>query len=323
MVKSNIPAPTDQSHAEHILVIKLGGLGEFVLALSAMAAIHAYHPRAQITLMTTRPFVDLARQSGYFDRVWEVERYPWYQPGKWLGLAYHLRKGAYDRVYDLEGTNRARILYQISTRHMKKSWAGIIKGSGLSYQPPKDQKQHEFDRYAGILHKAGIENTRIPDMSWMDGDVSYFYIPQNYALLVPGAAGPDQRWPERRYGALAKKLVWAGVTPVLLGHHQDRDSIRRICTICPEAIDLSGKTTLFEIAALARNATCAIANDTGAAHLIAAAGCPILTLFSSVSDPEQSAPRGQKIVVLQSDQLGDLSVEDVYSTLIDQGLVEE
>ena len=54
----------------HILVIKLAALGDFVQALGPCAAIRQHHKDARITLLTTAPFEDLARQSGYFDEVW-------------------------------------------------------------------------------------------------------------------------------------------------------------------------------------------------------------------------------------------------------------
>jgi ADP-heptose:LPS heptosyltransferase len=52
-----------------ILVIKLGALGDFVLALAAMKHIRNAHPKAKITLLTTPPYAALAKASGYFNRV--------------------------------------------------------------------------------------------------------------------------------------------------------------------------------------------------------------------------------------------------------------
>ena len=306
-----------------ILVIKLGALGDFILALDAMAAIHAHHPDAHITLMTTRPFVDLARQSGYFDQIWEVERYKWYEPLRWMGLAHRLRTGGFTRVYDLQYNDRTAIMFALSTATMKKHWSGIIKGSDLFYNNPDRMQLHAYERHREALKIAGIADTPAADMGWMDGDVSYFPVPKTYALIVAGSAPsrPDKRWPAKRYGALCQKLLQDGITPVLLGTPAEEDVITRIKKICPHAIDLGGQTTLFEIAALARGATCAIGNDTGPMHIIAAAGCPSLTLFSLDSDPKKSAPRGHKTVVLQSDDLNDLTVTDIYKTLSEQEML--
>ena len=48
---------------QKILVIKLGPLGEFVMALAAMRRIRQAHPKAKITLLTTNQFEGLARAS--------------------------------------------------------------------------------------------------------------------------------------------------------------------------------------------------------------------------------------------------------------------
>jgi len=64
---------------EHILVIKLGALGDFVISLGAMKSIRQKHPDAHITLLTTKPFKFFAQQSQYFNDIWVDER-PKFQP---------------------------------------------------------------------------------------------------------------------------------------------------------------------------------------------------------------------------------------------------
>ncbi|HYZ21408.1 MAG TPA: glycosyltransferase family 9 protein, partial [Rhodopila sp.] len=58
-----------------------------------------------------------------------------------------------------------------------------------------------------------------------------------------------------------------------------------------------------------------VGNDTGPMHLIAAAGCPTLTLFSSASDPALCAPTGRWTRALQRPRLTDLPVEAVLESL--------
>jgi ADP-heptose:LPS heptosyltransferase len=83
----------------------------------------------------------------------------------------------------------------------------------------------------------------------------------------------------------------------------------------PSAVNLIGQTNLGDIADLARKARFAIGNDTGPMHLIAAAGCKTITLFSDDSDPALCAPVGQWTRVLRRPHLTDLPVEDVLQSL--------
>ena len=84
-----------------LLVIKLGALGDFVLATGPFAAIRAAHPEEEIVLLTSAPYAELARESGYFDDVWVDER-----PSRIALIAIQrlrrrLRGGRFYRVYDL------------------------------------------------------------------------------------------------------------------------------------------------------------------------------------------------------------------------------
>ena len=87
--------PTDKG--ERILVIKLGALGDFIQALGPMAAIRRTHPRARITLLTTKPFEEFARRCSYFDEIWKDEKPSALNLPGWLSLRKKLRGGHFKR----------------------------------------------------------------------------------------------------------------------------------------------------------------------------------------------------------------------------------
>ncbi|MDP6563473.1 MAG: glycosyltransferase family 9 protein, partial [Alphaproteobacteria bacterium] len=82
---------------------------------------------------------------------------------------------------------------------------------------------------------------------------------------------------------------------------------------CPGVRDLAEQTTIEELAVLARDAALAVGNDTGPMHIAAVAGCPSLVLFSAESDPGLCAPRGRAVEVLRRDNLGQLSMDQVWA----------
>ena len=106
-----------------------------------------------------------------------------------------------------------------------------------------------------------------------------------------------------------------GVTPVLLGTDLEAEALAEIAAACPQARNLCGQTDLADIAVLARSALVAVGNDTGPMHLIAAAGCPVVALFSAGTDPAKVAPRGRLVAVRQRAELADLPLEDVLAAL--------
>jgi ADP-heptose:LPS heptosyltransferase len=86
--------------------------------------------------------------------------------------------------------------------------------------------------------------------------------------------------------------------------------------LCPVAVDLVGRTKLTSLVDLADAAAFAIGNDTGATHIAAAGGRPVVVLFSNASDPSRCAPRGSEIYVLNSPCLDDLPVCRVFTAAI-------
>jgi len=135
-------------------------------------------------------------------------------------------------------------------------------------------------------------------------------------MLIPGSSPRHlaKRWPATHYGRLAQRLYQADYLPVLVGGQDETGLGRTILDLCPEAIDLIGQTDVAGLAALARAASLTVGNDTGATHVAAAGGNPVVVLFSRASDPSLCAPRGKIVRVLTEPNLTDLPVEAVLAS---------
>jgi ADP-heptose:LPS heptosyltransferase len=174
---------------------------------------------------------------------------------------------------------------------------------------------HAAERHREMMKQAGIEVGKA-DLSWMESDVSLFGLRAPYVLLVPGSspAHPEKRWSAMRFGALGLKMMKEGYDVAVLGTAAESEVIARVVKSCPGVRDLSGRTSLYDIATLARGAKAAVGNDTGPTHLIAMAGCPTVVLFSGHSDPAKSAPVGD-VIVIQAEDMNDINVPDIYGAL--------
>lgn len=297
-----------------ILVIKLGALGDFVQAFGPFAAIRAHHAGAEITLLTTRPFAELAAASPWFDHVWIDDKPKLWQVGKLAALRARLRNGRFTRVYDLQTSDRSSFYFRLMGGSVE--WSGIARGCSHPHANPARDHMHTLERQAEQLVMAGIPDIPAPDLSWAGGDVHRFGLPRPYVLLCPGGAPhrPGKRWPASSFAALARWLVARGLRPVLLGTDKERAEIDAIRAACPEARDLAGRTSFLDILGLAREAAAAVGNDTGPMHLIATAACPSVVLFSHESDPTLCAPRG-RVSVLRASSLAELPVAEVETAL--------
>ena len=297
---------------KNILVIKLSALGDFILSLGAMEAIRHHHKDAYITLLTTKPFLNIAGRSGYFNDIIIDDRPKFYEIYRWYFLFNKLNAGHFARVYDLQLNDRTYVYYNLFLK--KPEWSGVIAGSPLFYDNSDWKSLHAFTRHQEILKVAGL-NVKLPDISWMQSDITPFGLKKPYILIIPGSAPshPEKRWPALRYAALGLKLIREGHDVAVIGSKMEANAISYIIKACPGIIDLSGRTSLYDIATLARLAAGTVGNDTGPTHLAALAGCPTVVLFcTKASRPEQSAPVGKSVQIIQTDTLESVSVTDVY-----------
>ena len=301
----------------NILVIKHGALGDIILAQGPFQAIRVHHGDARIILLTTKPYAAFLEKSGLFDEIWIDERPKLWQLTKLIPLIRKLRRGNFDRVYDLQTSTRSTSYFNFFPRRKKPEWSGIAKGCSHPHDSPLRTKVHTIERHMDQLAVAGINEVPTPDFRWAMTDIEKFDLPPRYALLVPGGSAhrPEKRWPAIRFAELADYLNTQGVTPVLIGGKAESVAIETIRNACPDAIDLSARTELGDLASLGAGAVLAVGNDTGPLHLISAVGCKTVVLFSRASNPHMSRPRGRDVRVLREDNLADLPLNRVIGEL--------
>lgn len=303
--------------APRILVIKLGALGDVVQATGPFAAIREHHKDAHITLLTGPAYREFLDASGWFDEIWVDTRPGWKNWRDWFRLRHRLKRGRFDRVYDLQTSDRSSAYFHIMLPGRRPEWSGIARLASHPHANTQRDDMHTVERQAEQLAMAGIADVPAPSLDWVRADVSRFGIKAPYVLLVPGGSAhrPEKRWPVGSFTELARRLVAKGVTPVLIGAGADAHATGTVDSFCAGARDLTAETSFAEIVVLARGAAGAVGNDTGPMHIIATAGCPTVALYSFASDPALCAQKGPDVTILRRDLLTELSVDEVEAEL--------
>ncbi|MBS0560120.1 MAG: glycosyltransferase family 9 protein [Proteobacteria bacterium] len=122
--------------------------------------------------------------------------------------------------------------------------------------------------------------------------------------LGPTANWPPKAWPADRFAALFAALR-AGPLPgaipaVLAGPGEaEREMAAPLLAALPEAIDLSGRLSLPQAAAVLRRSALYVGNDSGLMHLAAAAGAPTLGLFGP-TPADEYAPIGRRAAIVRA-----------------------
>lgn len=128
-------------------------------------------------------------------------------------------------------------------------------------------------------------------------------LPHPRVALIPGAArGPAKRWPAEHFSELGRRLARERACGIaLFGGPDDSelcDGIRE--QIGDNAVNLAGRTSLKEWAALLACCDLVICNDSGGMHLAAAVGTPLVAIYG-LTDPAKTGPLGSRCEIIRDE----------------------
>ncbi|MEK0446913.1 MAG: hypothetical protein RLZZ399_2234 [Verrucomicrobiota bacterium] len=118
--------------------------------------------------------------------------------------------------------------------------------------------------------------------------------------LNPGASAPERQWPPSAFADLSDQLTERGFCPVLVGSLSDTALCQKVVELARlPPLNRCGKTSVPEFAALVAQAELLVSNDTGAVHVAAAVGTPVLGLYGAAASFRETAPWGEGHLVIQ------------------------
>jgi lipopolysaccharide heptosyltransferase I len=255
-----------------------------------------------------------------------------------LGLARllgSLRRHHYDLVIDLHGQFRSALFTRLTgapvrigfdrphpaareaSRRLvpeayRHGWTGAREGAWLAYThriPIPTLDVHAVDRYLWLGPMLGLPDgpaefhvpippeseTRIETLLGREGLTG-----KPLVILVPGTTWETKHWRRDGFAAVARHLCRTDRRVVLAGSEGERSLCRVVREQCPQALDLCGRTTLSELAALVRRAALCVTNDSGSMHLAVALGRPVVSVFGP-TDPVWVGPYGRPGAVVRAD----------------------
>jgi ADP-heptose:LPS heptosyltransferase len=233
---------------------------------------------------------------------------PWYDPRRdalpapfdLLPASASLRRSGYDWGFDLRGDPRVILFYLLPAARRRFGFSGLGLGGLLSDALPYDRRRSMLDLCLDLTTAAGAPPVRRrpvfrPDDANRDRAgriLEEAGIPPGapFAVVAPGANRPPARWAPERFAAVCDGLEAVGLRMVAVGRIEDRPVIRSVGSAARRApADLSGRTSLSELAALLERAQMLLGNDSGPSHLAAAVDCPAVIVLGP-TDPVLTFP---------------------------------
>lgn len=186
----------------------------------------------------------------------------------------------------------------------------LLLSAGAKY---KGRQDHSIDRYLDIIHQGFREIPDAPFVPFRPRDESFEAMvvmrrslgldAHPYLAFAIGAASHSKRLGLGLLVNIARRGLAEGLGIVVLGGGQyDLAWAARLKEEVPEVVDLTGKLPWSQSAAWLCGASSVLANDSGLAHLAAACGVRVVTVFGPTV-PRHTAPRGPKASILRNETL--------------------
>ena len=291
-----------------VLVARLDNAGDVLLAGPAVRAVAAQAER--VVMLVGPPGRPAAELLPGVDAVIEW-RAPWIDPDpqpvteELVGrLRQQIRSLGVDAALILTSFHQSSLPLALLLRMDGVPWIGAISddypGSLLDLRhhvpgdPPEAERALSLATAAGFRLPTGDDGRLavrrpLPDVSGLVGE-------PGYVVLHPGASVPARQWPLARCAAAVRYLRDAGHRVVVTGGPPERELTAQVAA--GVVTDLGGRTTLAELASVLDHAAVAVAPNTGPAHLAAAVGTPVVSLFAPVVPAARWAPYRVPTVLL-------------------------
>jgi lipopolysaccharide heptosyltransferase II len=326
----HLPPLTPQSfHPRRILVIRLDLIGDLVLSLTVVRALKRTYPDAEIDLLAVPASgaiawhdPDLHEVIGYDPNIWRRPQ-ALLRGKNWRearALLKRLRARRYDLAVSVFGpwAGTLAVLSGAPRRvgFGRESYFGFMTDNvpGRHWKP--GDRKHEVDYCLQLAQKAGAAVTpedRVPRLfvepearQAVERLLSEAGVQEDenrplIACHVSSNNGQSKRWPLPYWATLLDRLIREQHARVVLtGAPIDLPLIEEVTKRMQERpINLAGKTSLPQLAALLQRADLMISGDSGPMHIAAAVGTPLIAIHGP-TDPAQSGPISPKATILRS-----------------------
>ncbi|NEX19374.1 glycosyltransferase family 9 protein [Thiorhodococcus mannitoliphagus] len=286
-----------------ILLVRLSAIGDIVFASPLVSALRRQWPDAHIAwlvqpectaLLDQHPDLDevIVCPLRHWQRLWRERRLR--ELARCIrALRDNLRARDFDLAIDLQGLLKSGALTRLSgareriglgsregsqwlmTRRLPRG--GESKRIGSEYLFLAESLGLPVDGFAMVVHYGE------PEAAFVEDIIRREALGNGYAVLCPFTTRPQKHWIEAHWSRLARRIGdELGLVPVLLGGPGDGEAAMRIADATDDlVVDLAGKTSLTEAAAMIDRAALLVAVDTGLGHMGIALDTPSLLLFGS------------------------------------------
>ena len=289
------------------------------MSIPALEAIRRSRSGDEIVILARPAVADLFTGQAFADRILEYDHRGRHRG--WFGregLIRELRREKFDAAVLLQNAFEAAWLAWRAGIPVRIGYSRDGRGALLSHaiRVPMEGEipRHESHYYMELLRRARwvegrgkIETIRllVPAAARESAEDALRKAGANEGswrvAIAPGASyGAAKCWPPERFAQLADRLVLeCGADVIFFGTSGEKEiAVRILSAMKSRAISLVGETSMRNLAGLFSACSVFVGNDSGAMHVAAAAGLPVVGIFGS-TDPEGTSPVTEQFIMIR------------------------
>lgn len=297
---------------KNILIVRNDRFGEFLLNIPAIRAVKEKFADSRIILAVDPYVKELAVKIPYVDEAlaWESGRHSVFETVRFSNA---LKKKNIDIAVIMNPSKYSNIAAYIAGIPIRVGYAH--KWDFLLTKKIEDLKRlsrkHEVEYNLDLVKVIGAETSDNSLALNMDENIQA----GNVIAIHPWTSDPVKQWPEERFRELALKILKETDMEILIiGGKEELPRSAAYNNLDKRVENLTGKTTLAQLASALKKCKLLISNDSGPVHLAGAVGTPVIALFRNdipEKGPKRWGPWGASNIVIDKKSLLDISVEEV------------
>jgi heptosyltransferase-2 len=301
---------------KRILIVRTDRIGDVLLSTPVIKVLRDNYPYAYIAMMVSPYGKSIIEDNPYLDEVIVYDKDSKHKSwARSLKFAQNLKKKKFDATIILHPTNRVHLLAFYSGIRRRIGYDrkhGFLLTDKIRHTKQLGEK-HESEYALDLVRHLGI---RVQDKdiflalkpeseTWAEELLDKQGIKKTDKLLAihPGASCPSKIWPNERFAEVADRLIKKyGFKVLVIGGPKDTALGQAVIKHMHQpAIDISGRTSVSQLASILKKCSLFISNDSGPVHIASCVGIPVISIFGRSQKglgPLRWGPTGKKSKVV-------------------------
>ncbi|MFH1876400.1 MAG: glycosyltransferase [Candidatus Omnitrophota bacterium] len=285
---------------QRILVVKLSSLGDLILILPSLKALHEHFPDRSITVLTAKKYAPLLYGCPYINDVIAVDE-NYKKISQLRAIARILRRKSFDYIVDLQNNRPSHLLTFLAFPRESFGYslrAGFLLTKRLRFKRADDPLVSQ----ERILKLLGVSLSRRELIFWKPEPPASWTLPEGTLIGITISASlrwSSKNWPFNHIVSLIEMIYknFPSCKVILFGDDAARERANRIENMLyPRPFNMCGKISLQDLPWALSRLTAFVTPDTATLHLAQSLGVATIALFGA-TDPERHTVRSRNLYI--------------------------